>query len=259
MNPKDLNFKIPKECKDYPECSKFVTTSIEEILEKVINGKRNIIKIFTNLRQGLPMENINKIAGPFVEAWAYEVFEDEVEDKNNKYKLINVEAQERLNKADIILQFEKKRKIEIGITAEVDVKSTSEDFKNSGKSPNITSFARIRSAYIEDPDYLFIILSLKYRVYSTHNKETKMMEGIMEVVAHNAYDLKYVSSSDINYNPALGTGQLQIRDIHYVSTETRTSWQFCQLLDKKFLASSRRNINEWLALAKSHGWIKIDE
>ena len=85
MNPKDLNFKIPKECKDYPECSKFVTTSIEEILEKVINGKRNIIKIFTNLRQGLPMENINKIAGPFVEAWAYEVFEDEVEDKNNKY------------------------------------------------------------------------------------------------------------------------------------------------------------------------------
>ncbi len=81
----------------------------------------------------------------------------------------------------------------------------------------------------------------------------------MEVVAHNAYDLKYVSSSDINYNPALGTGQLQIRDIHYVSTETRTSWQFCQLLDKKFLASSRRNINEWLALAKSHGWIKIDE
>jgi hypothetical protein len=51
------------------------------------------------------MENINKIAGPFVEAWAFEIFNDVLEDANNKYQLINVETGERLNMADIILQF----------------------------------------------------------------------------------------------------------------------------------------------------------
>ena len=50
----------------------------------------------------------------------------------------------------------------------------------------------------------------------------------MEVVAYNAYDLKYLSSKDINYNPALGTGQIQVRDIHYVELEERTTWEFCQ-------------------------------
>ena len=64
----------------------------------------------------------------------------------NKYDLIHVEAKERLYMADIILQFKKKRKVELGVTAEVDVKATSEDFDNSGKSPNITSYGRIRTA-----------------------------------------------------------------------------------------------------------------
>ena len=64
------------------------------------------------------MENINKIAGPFVEAWAVEVFQDVVEDTDNRYTLINVEAKERLYMADVILQFKKKRKVESGVTAE---------------------------------------------------------------------------------------------------------------------------------------------
>ena len=29
----------------------------------------------------------------------------------------------------------------------------------------------------------------------------------------NAYDLKFISDADINYNPALGTGQIQIKDM----------------------------------------------
>ena len=83
---------------------------------------------------------------------------------NNKYNLINVEAQERLGMSDIILQFKKiNNKI---VTANVDVKATSNDIENSGKSPNITSFSRIRTAYINDPNYMFIILSIKHSVYS---------------------------------------------------------------------------------------------
>ena len=95
----------------------------------------NKIVINTNLRLGLPMENINKIAGPFVEAWAFEVFHDAFNDGKNEYHLVNVEAQERLYMADIILQFERKRKVGSGITAEVDVKATAEDIESSGKSP----------------------------------------------------------------------------------------------------------------------------
>lgn len=100
------------------------------------------------------MENINKVAGPFVEAWAAEMFYDALEDKSNRYHLINVQAVERLHRADIILQFRKKRKVETGITAEIAVKATAEDIASSGKSPNITLYARIRTAYVEDPDYL---------------------------------------------------------------------------------------------------------
>ncbi len=138
----------------------------------------------------------------------------------------------------------------------MDVKATTEDFEFSGKSPNITSFARIRTAYVEDPDYLFVILSLKHKVYSTKNLISGLMDGIMEVVKYNAYDIKYLSDADISYNPALGTGQIQIRDIHYVSRKERTAWEFCQLLDKKNLASSKRDFNSWLSLAKQNGWIK---
>jgi len=258
MEYDDLEFKIPQECDDYAECSAFVTASIEEIMQTAIDSGQSQIIINTNLKLGLPMENINKIAGPMVEAWACETFHAVMEDKNNKYCLINVEAQQRLGMSDVILQFKKKRKVETGITAEVDVKATSEDFASSGKSPNITSFKRIRSAYVEDPDYIFVILSLKHKVYSTKNENTDLFDGIMEVVAHNAYDLKLLSSSDLSYNPALGTGQIQVRDIHYVTITDRTTWEFCQLLDRKFI-NSRKGFDQWLELATQNEWIKSDD
>ncbi|MBU4270835.1 MAG: restriction endonuclease [Planctomycetes bacterium] len=259
MEYHELTFKVPQESADYPDCSDFVVTQIEAILRKVLDSGQNKIVINTNLRLGLPMENINKVAGPFVEAWAFEVFQNISEDPNNEFQLIHVEVQERLNMADIILQFKRVRKVESGVTAEVDVKATAEDFKDSGKSPNITSFKRIRTAYIEDPDYIFIILSLKHRVYSTRNEATGLMDGIMEVVAYNAYDLKYLSSTDLSYNPALGTGQMQVKDIHYVTIQKRTTWEFCQLLDKKYLSSSRRTLQDWIALATNNGWIKTND
>lgn len=202
------------------------------------------------------MENINKIAGPFVEAWAQETFEIIKDDDKNEWNLINEETLERLHRADIILQFKRKVDVNPVVTAELDVKATAEDFANSGKSPNITSFARIRSAYVEDPDFIFIILSLKHKVYSQKNHETGLMDGIMEVVKYNAYDIKYLSDADISYNPALGTGQIQIRDIHYVTITKRTAWEFLQILDRKYMASSRRTVDNWMELAKKNNWIK---
>lgn len=251
----DLYLKIPKESEDYIPCSDFVIESVEKIIQKAMDDGNNKIIINTNLKLGIPMENVNKIAGPFIEAWAYERFSCILEDINNEYKLVNVEAGERLNMADVILQFQILRKRQTSVTAQVDVKATSNDIPNSGKSPNITSFARIRTAYIKDPDYMFIILSIKHRVYSTRDDESMMMMGVMEIVDFNAYDLKFLSSLDISYNPALGSGQLQVRDIHYVTREDKTTWDFCKMLDRKCIAS-RTGYDGWLRYAKQYGWIK---
>lgn len=255
MTYETLDLKIPVESEDYRECSDHVINSIEEIMREAMDSGRNKIEINTNLKLGIPMENVNKIAGPFVEAWAFEIFTESIEDEENKYQLVNVEAGERLNMADVILQFKKTRKRSSVVTGHVDVKATSKDIEGSGKSPNITSFARIRSAYIKDPDYIFVILSVKHRVYSTRDENTKMMMGVMEVVDFNAYDLKYLSDSDISYNPALGTGQIQVRDIHYVTLVERTTWEFCQLLDRKFI-SSKKGYGQWLEYAEQQKWIK---
>ena len=252
-----LHFKIPKELEDYKKCSDYVVNSIESIIQNAIRNHKNKIFINTNLKLGIPMENVNKIAGPFLEAWAYEVFSDTLEDKGNKYNLVNIEVGERLNLADVILQFqvERKQKHLASITGHIDVKATSNDIEGSGKAPNITSFARIRTAYVKDPNMIFIILSLKHQVYSKKDRETCMMMGVMEVTNFNAYDFKYISSSDISYNPALGSGQLQIRDINYISIQERSTWQFCQLLDKKCIASKKGFLG-WLDYAKQNKWIK---
>lgn len=255
MNYEDFLLKVPVESSDYRENSDFVIQQIESIIKEAIDSHRNKIFINTNLRLGLPMENINKIAGPFVEAWAFEVFYEEFQKQQSEYDLVNVETMTRLNMADVVLQFKKRS---TAVIANVDVKATSKDIEKSGKAPNITSYARIRTAYVKDPDFMFVILSLKHKVYSDRNMTTELMDGVMEVVDYNAYDLKYISAADISYNPALGTGQIQIKDIHYVSREDRTVWEFCQLLDFKYLRSRDKTIITWEREARKNGWIKDD-
>lgn len=253
MNYTEMDFKIPRESKTYEDDSRYVIEQIIAILQERKECGDNKIVINTNLKLGLPLENINKIAGPMIEAWACEVFNGIRANSNNKFSLVNVEAQQRLGMADIVLQFKKDNTV---VTGSVDVKATAEDIKNSGKGPNITSFSRIRTAYITDPDYMFIILSIKHKVYSAKNTYTELIDGIMEIVDFHAYDLKFLSYSDISYNPALGTGQIQIKDIHYVAYERRTTWEFCQLLDEKYLRSSRRTFEDWYREATKNKWIK---
>ena len=255
MNYEDFLLKVPVESSDYRENSDFVIQQIESIIKEAIDSHRNKIFINTNLRLGLPMENINKIAGPFVEAWAFEVFYEEFQKQQSEYDLVNVETMTRLNMADVVLQFKKRS---TAVVANVDVKATSKDIEKSGKAPNITSYSRIRTAYVKDPDFMFVILSLKHKVYSDRNIATGLMDGVMEVVDFNAYDLKYISALDISYNPALGTGQIQIKDIHYVTRQDRTVWEFCQLLDSKYLRSRDKTIATWEREARKNGWIKDD-
>ena len=96
MKYEDMNFKIPVESESYKEDSEFVIEQITQILNRQRQKGDNRIVINTNLRMGLPLENINKIAGPMIEAWAGEVFAGIRDDMNNPFQLINVEAQERL-------------------------------------------------------------------------------------------------------------------------------------------------------------------
>jgi hypothetical protein len=252
-----LNYtiKVPKENSDYEKKSNIVCKNIYEIIENEIKNKNNRIFIRTNLKLGLPLENINKVAGPFVEAWALEKFQEICDDLGNKYGLINVEGGKRLDFYDMILQF-KIKKDDSYITASVDSKATSEDIPKSGKSPNITSFAKVRTEYLNDPDCIFIVLSLKHKVYTEKSEVSNMTNGIMEVVSHNVYDLKYVSSTDISYNPALGTGQIQIKDIHYVTRSVVTVDIFLQMLDQKYIKSN--TLEKWLILAKKFNWITYE-
>ncbi len=122
MNYADLDLKQPIEPEDYADCSKFIVDSIESIMKEAMESGRNKIIINTNLKLGIPRENVNKIAGPFVEAWAFEVFTESLEDGNNKYELINVEAGRRLNMADVILQFKRTRKRSSQVTGNVMLK-----------------------------------------------------------------------------------------------------------------------------------------
>ena len=105
MKYEDFIFKIPKESPDYKKDSDFVIQQIVDILNERKKLNDNKIIINTNLKSGLPLENINKIAGPMIEAWAGEVFSGIRDNDDHSYHLINVETQKRLGMSDIILQF----------------------------------------------------------------------------------------------------------------------------------------------------------
>ena len=244
----ELKFKMPVESDTYREDSEFVVSKIIGILDGRMAVNDNKIILNTNLKAGLPLKDINKLAGPLIEAWAFEIFAGIRDDDSNVYSLINAEAQGRLDMADIILQFRKGKSV---LTGNIDVKATSDDITKSGRSPNITSFSRIRTAYVKDPDFMFIILSVKHKVYSERNKSTGLIDGVMEITDYNAYDLKFIGESNLTYNPALGTGQIQVKDIHHISVQYRTTWEMCQLLD-----SSRRTIDDFYREAVRHKWLK---
>ena len=59
MTYEQLTLKEPKQSDDYDECSEFVITAVEAIVDDAIKAGNNRIIINTNLKLGLPMENIN--------------------------------------------------------------------------------------------------------------------------------------------------------------------------------------------------------
>lgn len=252
MNDKYSLVEI-NESKDYNNLSNTIINSINSVFKKAFNQNKTKIIINTSLKHGLPKENINKIAGPVVEAWVQEIFED-INVDSNSLNLVDVRLPTRLDIADLILKFKINGKI---IPVCCDVKSTSYDIANSGKSPNITSFTRIRDAYTKNPDFIFLIISIKHRLTTKEKaNENQIIDGSFDIMDSHVYDLKYLSDKDLSYNPALGSGQIQVRNIHNVTLIKRTSYEFCKLLDQKYLNSSKRTKEDWLREAQKNNWIK---
>lgn len=245
--------KWPKEDSHYQQNSERNIKLINTMVQNKFDKGENKIVLNTNIKGSFPLNNINKLAAPLIESWAAEVFQDVNKDKNNIYNLVNVEVgTRRTDLADIILQFNLKDNFS---TTDIDVKSTVDTIKNSGKGPNITSFAKIRSAYVKDPDFMFVILSIRYHAVSI-TEDTGNATGILQLNDFHSYDFKYLSKNDFSINPALGKGQIQIKDIHYVNITPRTSEELVRLLDDKYISSSKHTFEGWLREAKKNKWIK---
>lgn len=254
LDYKNLDVKIPKESENYEEMSEKAISRINQMVQSRFDHNKNNIILNTNILGSFPLDNINKLAAPLIESWAGNIFHDVIKVNDNDFSLVNVEVgTKRTDLADIILQFKFNNNYS---TSNIDVKSTTDTIKNSGKGPNITSFAKIRSAYLEDPDFMFVILSVRYHPYSETNTDTGFAKGVIALTDFHSYDFKYLSESDFTINPALGTGQVQIKDIHYVTTEKRSTWKLIRLLDDKYIHSSRRTFEDWVREAKKNKWIK---
>lgn len=255
MDYANLDVKKPIENKNYKSISQDIIKAINAMVQNALDEGNNKVEINTNIKGTFPLDNINKIAAPLIEAWAAEVFRKVKDKENRTFDLINVQVgTNRTDLADIVLQFHKKESDRYS-TANVDVKSTADSIKKAGKSPNITSFAKIRTAYVKDPDFVFIILSIKYNPYAEESSEG-FARCIVTLNDFNVYDFKYLSKNDFSINPALGTGQIQIKDIHYVNTTDRTTWELLQLLDDKYISNRKKTFKDWKELAVKNKWIK---
>lgn len=102
---------------------------------------------------------------------------------------------------------------------------------------------------------LFLIFSIKYSV----NKETTGDDGYstdkLIIKNFNIYDFKFIADNELSYNPALGTGQIQIKDIHNVKIKQRNVDDLLRLLDTKYLNSSKRTFSDFRKLAVKNKWL----
>src|SRR4030042_5612599 len=180
--------------------SVYTISLLDNILKNLIKNNESHIHISTNLRKGFPLENINKIAGPFAEAWLQEKIEN-ICLHPNEYIFSDYEGGARLDFYDI--KFHLKNEA-IGVDRDIfiDTKSAALDIPTSGLGSNLTSYIRIRNIYLNDSSLRFIMSGLKHRV--TQSPSGLIIEGF------NVFDLMYVADKELSFNKTMGS-QLQIR------------------------------------------------
>jgi len=195
----------------------------------IIKSENTIPLQFGSILKDL-RKDYHRIAGSFIDAWAYQSLCNLAKRKKNPFGLLRVKAGKRLDLYDFLLFFKfQKDKREQPVY--VDSKATSLDIKTSGKNPNLVSFGKIRNFFSKNPNQIYVITSFKHSL---------LEEGII-VKNVETFELKDLASSDIVYNKRLN--QLQLRDIFSIKLEPRSASDFIKLIDEKFIKS--RGLKEW--------------
>lgn len=204
--------------------------NIQDLLSDVFSNATqdedvNKVILSTNLKRGLPVKDIHKIAGPLTDEWVYQVLNDVAEDADNKYGIYDVQSKDSSSLDDVSIRIKG-----IEETILIDVKSASlEKGDRAGKSSNLTSFRKIRPHYIENPESIFLILSIKNGPFI----EDGIRKGF-EMTSFNIFDIKLVKASELKFNTAMGD-QFQIGNSMKVTQIDRSTADFIELIDSKYM------------------------
>lgn len=210
----------------YCEQSKEIQKLITDIFTKAtIDPSINKVLLSTNLKRGLPVKDIHKLAGPLTDEWVYQVLNDIASDSSNQYGIYCVESKDSSSLDDVSFKIKG-----IEETILIDVKSASlEKGDRAGKSSNLTSFRKIRPHYINNPNSIFMILSVKNGPFIENN----IRKGFV-MTSFNVFDLKLVKEQELKFNTAMGD-QFQIGNSMKVTQVNRTTDEFIELIDKKYI------------------------
>lgn len=216
---------------DYYNKSLRIQAHLRDIVKSLIRNERTkYIKITTNLRCGLPTKDIHKIAGPLIDEWAYEALEEAMQDPSFGLKMVVSKLSSSLE--DIFVQLELDGE---PINVLIDIKSASlEKGTNAGKGSNLTSFRKIRPFYEDHPDANFFILSIKHNAYIVDGQRRGF-----ELVDCNIFDLKLVANAELKLNKRMGD-QFQISNSMHVTQVDRTTEEFIEMIDEKYIAAYSR-------------------
>lgn len=203
---------------------------IQEYLLKIIKEAQkkwetNKVQIETNLECNVPVKDIHKIAGPFIDEWVCETFRVAQHKDEHIKKVISKESSS-LEDIFISLEIEGKE-----VDVFIDVKSASlAKGNNAGKGSNLTSFRKIRPFYVNNPEALFYILSVEHK----NLIKDDICHGF-EMVDCNIFEMKCIVNNELMLNTSMGD-QFQIANSMHVTQIDRTTDEFIRLIDGMFVA-----------------------
>lgn len=223
----------------YCSQSQNIQNLVSEIFNNATkNNSINKVTLLTNLKRGIPTKDIHKIAGPLTDEWVYQVLNDIGSDSTNKYGIYDVQSKDSSSLDDVSFRIK-------GLPEPImiDVKSASlEKGDKAGKSSNLTSFRKIRPHYLDNPNSIFLILSVKNGPYI----EARQRKGF-EMTSFNVFDLKLVKDSELKFNTAMGD-QFQIGNSMKVTQVERTTADFIKLIDSKYIEKySKEKLDDLVA------------
>lgn len=120
MTYNDFNLIKANDDKNYSKFSKKAIDIVKGIFDELLSDDENEVILKSNLRNGLPIENINKIAGPVLEEWVFTVLDS----KKEQYGLLQVKPQKKTALSDVDLKCTIESKLKY---IKIDVKATCEE------------------------------------------------------------------------------------------------------------------------------------